>query len=80
MGCHSLLQGNLLDPGIEPVSPALAGGSFATEPLSHPRDVYSSHRGPFSYKKMRIGFAWSCIDLTASQDFIRKVVGPASRA
>ena len=28
VGCHALLQGNLLDPGIEPgstISPALAG-------------------------------------------------------
>ena len=33
MGCHALLQGNLPDPGIEPVSltsPALAGGFFTT--------------------------------------------------
>ena len=70
MGCYSLLQGNLLDPGIEPMSPVSAGGFFATEPPeeppSHPRDVYSSHRVPFSYKKMRIGFAWSCVDPTAS--------------
>ena len=25
VGCHFLLQGNLLDPGIKPVSPALPG-------------------------------------------------------
>ena len=33
VGCHFLLQGNLPDPGIEPVSgmsPALAGGFFTT--------------------------------------------------
>ena len=33
MGCHSLLQGDLPDPGIEPaslISPALAGGFFTT--------------------------------------------------
>ena len=28
---HFLLQGDLLDPGIKPVSPALAGGFFTTE-------------------------------------------------
>ena len=35
VGCHFLLQGNLPDPGIEPVSPvspSLAGGFFTTEP------------------------------------------------
>ena len=35
VGCHFILQGNLPDPGIEPmslVSPALAGGFFT---LSH---------------------------------------------
>ena len=35
VGCHFLLQGNLPDPGIEPISlasPALAGGFFTTEP------------------------------------------------
>jgi len=28
--------GNLPDPGIEPVSPALAGGFFTTDPLRKP--------------------------------------------
>ena len=32
LGCHSLLQGNLPDPGIKPPSPALHVGSL---PLSH---------------------------------------------
>ena len=35
MGCHFFLQGNLPNPGIEPVSlvsPALAGGLFTTMP------------------------------------------------
>ena len=35
VGCHSLLQGNLPDPGIEPAFPvalALAGGFLTTEP------------------------------------------------
>ena len=31
VGCHLLLQGNLLDPGIEPGFPALAGRYFITE-------------------------------------------------
>ena len=33
VGCHALLQGDLLDPGIEPtslMSPALAGEFFTT--------------------------------------------------
>ena len=33
MGCHFLLQGNLPDPGIKPMFPALAGRFFTTEPL-----------------------------------------------
>ena len=32
VGCHLLLLGDLLDPGIEPVSPALADGFFTNEP------------------------------------------------
>ena len=32
VGCHFLLQGDLPDPGIKPMSPALAGGLFTTEP------------------------------------------------
>ena len=34
MGCHALLQGIVPDPGIEPMSPALAGGFFVCV-LSH---------------------------------------------
>ena len=33
VGCHFLLQGNLLHPGIEPGSPALQADSLATELL-----------------------------------------------
>ena len=41
--------GDLPDPGIEPVSPALAGGFFTTEPPGKP------HKGIlFSHKKERI--------------------------
>ena len=36
VGCHFLLQGNLPDPGIEPASPALAGGFFPTESPGKP--------------------------------------------
>ena len=32
VGFHFLLQGDLPDPGIEPMSPALAGRFFTTEP------------------------------------------------
>ena len=31
-GCHSLLQGNLPDPGIKPRSPSLQVGSLLSEP------------------------------------------------
>ena len=39
VGCHFPLQGNLPNPGTEPrppVSPALAGGFFHTEPPGKP--------------------------------------------
>ena len=32
VGCHSLLQENLPNPGIEPSSPALQADSFPAEP------------------------------------------------
>ena len=32
---------DLLDPGIEPASPALAGGLFTTEPAEKPPDTFS---------------------------------------
>ena len=39
-GCWSELPfpspGDLLDPGIEPISPALTGGFFTTEPPEKP--------------------------------------------
>ena len=34
--CHFLSQGDLPDPGIQPESPALAGGFFTTEPPGKP--------------------------------------------
>ena len=35
--------GDLLHPGIEPTSPALAGGFFTTEPLGKPLSVPYPH-------------------------------------
>ena len=32
VGCHFFLQGNLRDPGVNPMSPAFTGGYFTTEP------------------------------------------------
>ena len=41
-GAISFSEGNLPNPGIEPVSPALAGGFFTTEPPGKPHgDSYS---------------------------------------
>ena len=40
VGCHFFLQGNLPDPGVEPmslVSPALADGFFTTLPPGKPK-------------------------------------------
>ena len=44
--------GDLPDPGIEPVSPALAGGFFTTEPHGMPHDMYvytHTHRHIMEY-------------------------------
>ena len=43
MGCHSP-PGDLPDPGIEPVSPALAGGFFTAEPAGEPTVVHEKER------------------------------------
>ena len=40
MGCHFLLQGIFLDPGIEAESPALTDGFFTTEPRVKPHGAY----------------------------------------
>ena len=37
VGCHFLTPRVLPDPGIEPVSPDLAGGFFTTVPLGKPQ-------------------------------------------
>ena len=45
VGCHGHSSGDLPDPGMEltsPVSPALAGGFFTTEPPGKPREGKSS--------------------------------------
>ena len=36
VGCHLLLQANPPDPGIEPASPALAGGFFTAKSPGKP--------------------------------------------
>ena len=41
MGCPSLLQGGLPDPGMEPGSPALQADSLPSEPPQRPK---SSHQ------------------------------------
>ena len=50
--CHFLLQGDPPDPEIKPVSPALAGRFFTTEPSGKPR-IQLDHSGnekDFKYK------------------------------
>ena len=49
MGCHFLLQGNLPDPGSEPVtpvSPALAGRFFTTSATWETQESYCWIRAP----------------------------------
>ena len=36
VGCHFLLQGIFLDPGIKPMCPAFAGELFTTQPPGRP--------------------------------------------
>ena len=43
VGCHAFLQGVISDPGIEPASPALAGGFFITELPGKPSDTHPPH-------------------------------------
>ena len=51
VGCHFLLQGNLSDPGIKHVSPALTGGFLPTEPAG---SLFQAHtEGLFSTKGNR---------------------------
>ena len=40
VGCHSLLWGDLPDPGIEPESPALQADSLPSEPPGKPNMFY----------------------------------------
>ena len=50
--------GDLPNPGIEPVSPALAGGFFTTEPLGKPHQQNRGHNNSISltgcYKKLGV--------------------------
>ena len=41
LGMPFLLSGDLPDPGIEPTSPALAGGFFTAEPLRKPEPQFT---------------------------------------
>ena len=43
MGCHFLPPGDLSDPGIEPVSPALQEDSLPPEPLRKPFTSHDYH-------------------------------------
>ena len=40
VGCHFLLQGIFMIQGLNPCSPALAGGFFITEPPGKPRESH----------------------------------------
>ena len=44
--------GDLLDPGIEPVSPAFASRFFTTEPLKKPRDNFRVFQNQPQRKKL----------------------------
>ena len=42
LGCHFPTPGNLPHPGMEPTSPALAGGISTTEPPGKPEQIYTA--------------------------------------
>ena len=48
MGSHSLLQGDLPNPGIEPLFPALWADSFPSEPAGEPTVVTVAKLNTFS--------------------------------
>ena len=74
--CHTA-QGNLPGPGIEPMSPALAGGFFTTEPpgklqsqfynpdymVTWPAELKDNSTARFSIQKT--SFQWICRSKTA---------------
>ena len=47
---HFLLQGQLPDPGIEPMSPALVGEFFTTEPSGKPHNSKAIVQGSFPFQ------------------------------
>ena len=60
MGCHSLPQGNLPDPGIEAELFALQTDSLPSEPAGRPRDVMIDaqiclHRQGYLFKIINLG-------------------------
>ena len=57
---------DLPDPGIEPVSPALAGGFFTIEPLGKPPPVQSFCGGSGSYVVEIVKFCLSDLSLLTS--------------
>ena len=66
--CYFLLQGNLLGPGIEPVSPALAGRFFTTEPPGNILD-YTMVKGVIlSYWEQ-----WGGISLLPDENQVRQL-------
>ena len=60
-GLSCPLPGDLRNPGIEPVSPALAGGFFITKPpekppmhiKSHGRTLIARKRGAYAFKFLK---------------------------
>ena len=50
VGCHSLLQGDLPNPGIEPRSPVLEADALTSEPPGKPRLFkYDLNQIPYDY-------------------------------
>ena len=62
--CHFSLQGDLPNPGIKPISPALAGRFFATEPRGKPWNSSLSHY--FFPSHMVYDVNWSFVQVIES--------------
>ena len=57
VGCHSLLQGNLPDPGIKPRSPALQTDSLLSEPPGKTLVIIDVYRSDV-YRCLHVSTYW----------------------
>ena len=83
VGCHFLLQGNLLPPGTELVSPALASRYFTTEPPGKPKNIDRLFQKMKWHTVFEIGVGYgsmksTCVPLSANTFTFLVLAGLAS--